>query len=127
MTKVYKRLAQLIDNYHNCNSKYSEIAEEKIEKLLMDFLSGSGFDSGTTLNFEESNQNKLVFESAYHHMNENGFYDEWSHFKIIVTPNLAYDFNIRLKSIGRFPRKYIETKEYILDEFAYKLDEITEI
>jgi hypothetical protein len=47
---------------------------------------GSGFDAGTQLDSERSTSDKLVFNTAFHHMNENGFYDGWTHHKVIIKP-----------------------------------------
>lgn len=134
-TKVYKRIAQLtnvIDHCLNSNSdtwfESCNIHEDKLDKIINDiFPSGSGFDGGTTIDYRKCIKNRIVIDSAYHHMDHNGYYANWEHFEIIITPNLAHDYDIRLKSKGRWNRKYNYTKEYILEMFVNCLDETTEI
>ena len=55
--------------------------------------SGSGFDSGTKFDFDKSTPNKLVFQTSYHHMNQNGYYDGWTEHTITVTPSLQFGFD----------------------------------
>ena len=125
--KLYQKLAQTFQAWLNChdsgNNDWLARHEETIEELVKEHMpSGSGFDSGTRFVFISSQPEKLVFSSAYHHMNENGYYDGWSEFDIIVTPSLTSGFDVRLRSKGPFPRKYADTKDYILETFQEILD-----
>lgn len=109
--KLYKILA----GAENCpDTDYGAL-----EELLP---SGSGFDVGSTVDWEKTNAGMIVIDSAYHHMDDNGFYDRWSHFKIIVKASMVDGFDITLRSFGPWPRKYVDTKEYILDTFWEHLD-----
>lgn len=85
---------------------------EEIKRLCREFMpSGSGFDSGTTLDIDASGPTKLVFQTAYHHMNEDGFYDGWTQHKVTVLSEFD-GLNIR---IGGRDRNNI--KEYIGETF----------
>ena len=47
---------------------------------------GSGIDAGSTIAFEECKPDKIVFNSAFHVLDSNGYYDGWIDFKVIVRP-----------------------------------------
>ena len=58
-----------------------------LDWLEKQFLpSGSGFDSGTTIDRDVSCDTKVVLNTSYHHMNENGMYDGWTDHKVTVRP-----------------------------------------
>lgn len=92
-----------------------ERAEERLENALSEFPSGSGFDHGTKL-LDASTPDRLVFQADFHHMDDLGGYCGWSEHKVIVTPSLAHEFNLRVT--GRDKRGI---KEYIAETFAYCL------
>ena len=122
--EVYSRIAvslnaiECLSNNRQTFGDAIEMNKNNIESLIKEhFPSGSGFDSGVKLNYNESNPDKLVFDSAFHNMDENGFYDGWDHFKIIITPSLRYGFNLRLKSVGKWNRKYAFNRDYIMEVF----------
>ena len=81
--KLYQRIAFLADNEH--------LDRDGIEDQLP---SGSGFDNGTRVVWEESSRNKVVLETSYHHLNENGFYTHWTEHRIIITPDLPFGFKM---------------------------------
>lgn len=122
--KLYEKIAQTFGAYMNCTTADTVTEwEQTIEDLVKEHMpSGSGFDNGTEFAFDDSTPERLVFRSAYHHMNETGYYDGWSVFKIIVTPSLVFGFTLQLRSIGPFNRKYADTKDYILETFQEALD-----
>ncbi len=67
-------------------AKVADYYREVLARLTNNYLpSGSGFDSGTVIDIENSTEDRLVIGSAYHHMNDYGEYCGWSHFKVIVT------------------------------------------
>ena len=77
---------------------------------------GSGFDAGTQLDWDASHAEKLVFTTAYHHMNDNGYYDGWTEHLVTVTPSLAHGFHMRISGRNRN-----DIKDYIGDEFQHAL------
>lgn len=120
--KAYEELASLVVARRNCiddkNLDWLDKHTERIQKIVKDYMpSGSGFDNGVKLNLDLSNENKLVFETSYHHMNEVGSYDGWTEHTITVTPSLAFSY--RLKISGR-NRNNI--KEHIGETFGQALD-----
>ena len=121
--KTYKKIAQTYSAYLSSiksnSTEWIEKHEEAIEKLVKEkFPHGSGFDQGTKFSFEESTREKLVFITAYHHMNEAGFYDGWTEHKVIVTPSLGSDYYMKVTGKDRN-----QVKDYIGDRFYHALDE----
>lgn len=106
MKDIYSQIASSFQAYLNCvknnNTEWRDKHQETIEKLVSDKLpSGSGFNNGTSFDFERSKPERLVFHTSYHHMNENGYYDGWTDHTVIVTPSLAWDFNLRITGRNR--------------------------
>lgn len=76
--------------------------------------SGSGFDNGIEL-CETSTPERLVFLTAFHHMNEHGFYVGWTNHTVVVTPCFT-GFNIRVTG-----RNKNCVKDLIADTFHHWL------
>ncbi len=118
-TPLYKLLAREMWRYQNAgaNSVVREDAEDTIERLVKEYMpSGSGFDSGTTLDLEASTDYKLVFGTAFHHMDEHGSYTKWTEHRVIVSPSLAFDFDLVVSG-----RDHNGIKEYIHESFHQAL------
>lgn len=107
----------------NCNTQNKDSSGSLRLLELEDFLpSGSGIDSGTKIDLEKSQPDKIILTFDFHHMNEDGFYDGWSTgWKVTVRPtfNTFSGIDIDIKS-GIFMntqhrRKYKD--DYILDYF----------
>lgn len=60
--------------------------------------------------------------SAYHFMNDAGMYDGWEDYKLIVTPSLTGDFDMRITGKNKG-----DIKEYLYDAFRSALSEITHV
>ena len=93
-----------------------EAWEMYLESLTLALPSGSGFDSGSKLD-ESSTPNKLVFSTAFHHMDEAGYYDGWTEHKVIVTPTFG-GIDVRVTGKNRN-----QIKEYISEVFYSLLQE----
>ena len=111
--ELYARLAELMLARENCqkseNHEWLQKHGQAIRDLCREHLPhGSGFDSGVTLNQDESTSERLVFNVAFHPMNDAGFYVDWRDYKAIVTPSLVFGFSLDLKG-----RDYNQLKEYI--------------
>lgn len=119
--RIYQALATKYASYLSwldTNMDRANIFGDEIERPVKNkFPSGSGFDSGTTFNFEESKKDKLVFDTSFHHMNEHGFYDGMTEHKVIVTPSW-HSFDIKVTGRDRN-----QIKEYIADCFYSVLNE----
>lgn len=111
------QLANTVQALKSCRlegkTEWIERHEENLERILSDILPhGSGFDRGCTLNEEESNRDKLVFNVSFHHMDDHGYYDGWTDHNVIVTPEFISGF--RLRVTGRNKR---DIKTYIAEQF----------
>jgi hypothetical protein len=120
--KTYQKIASLLQAIINCQKSSNQVWQdnhtEAIETIMQNSPSGSGFDNGTSLDFFKSTPEKLVFNTAFHHMDENGFYDGWSKHEVIITPSLAFGFNIRVTGRDRN-----EIKDYIAEMMDSFLNE----
>lgn len=77
--------------------------------------SGSGIDCGTRL--VKGNDNRLVLEFDFHHMDSNGVYDGWTHHTVHVTPSLRYSYEMRITGRDRD-----NIKEYCYDLYSAFLE-----
>ena len=110
--KVYQQLARLVTAYHQVKPDYKNGFLERIELLLYGYFPHwSRFYTGTSINLDESQTDKIVLETEYHHMDGNGFYAGWSGWKLIITPSLAYGFDLDIELT------YDDTDNMLTDSF----------
>lgn len=124
--KVYQTIASAIQARDNCeksdNKEWLDKWNQLIFQIEQEILpNGSGFDSGTTIS-DKTTADRVVLESAYHHMNENGMYDGWTNMTVTVSPDLVNGFYFRINYHGELPRKYSHSKDYIEQIFHDALD-----
>ena len=111
--KVYQALATAIA----CLPR--DWAKERVDLIERKYLpSGSGIDAGCQVLVDESRDNRVVIQTAFHHMNEVGYYDGWTHHKIIVTPSLIHGFDLRITG-----RDKNGIKEYLGQLFDHVLEQ----
>ena len=111
--KVYQAIASAI------SALPREWAEERLALIEREYLpSGSGIDAGCKILVEESHKDRIVIQTEFHHMNEVGYYDGWTHHKIIVTPSLIYGFDLRITGRDRNG-----IKEYLGQLFDHALSQ----
>lgn len=121
--KVYEAIAQAFIARENCarsgNAEWYARHEDNLRALCREYLpSGSGFDNGTGLDFSSSRVNRLVFETSFHHMDENGSYCGWSGHSVILTPDLGLRFDVRVT--GRNVRGI---KDYVAETFTHAFND----
>ena len=94
---LYQHIASLLIARQNCiangNTEWESNHSSSLESL-QDFLpSGSGFDSGTTIDIDTVEDSRgvpcIVLSTSYHHMNECGMYCGWSEHTVTIRP--AFD------------------------------------
>jgi hypothetical protein len=117
---IYKRIAILlawracIDN----TGLYESRQNAELRQIMKDFApSGSGIDCGTKLD-DDSTAQKLIFNVSFHHMNDSGYYDGWTEHRVIVTPNMAMDYDLRITGPNRN-----DIKTYLYDVYSGFLDQ----
>lgn len=69
---------------NNEHAQWGDIAQDRLAQLVDLLPSGSGIDSGTKL--ESADASKIVLSAGFHHMNDGGYYDGWTHHKITIRP-----------------------------------------
>lgn len=109
--KLYQWIAQQLARVRNLTdtdrpggvdlAQASEAKEHILMRVHQYMPSGSGFDNGTTLDLTRSNANRLVFFTAFHHMDEHGGYDGWTDHEVWVSPDLCFDFTLRVTGRDR--------------------------
>ena len=120
--KIYQAIASRQLAVENCiksgNDEWRFKHENAIDAIVKEhFPHGSGFDNGTTFDNVRSTAQKLVFNTSFHHMDENGCYDGWTEHSVIIRPDLALSY--RMSITGRDRN---DIKEYIAQCFASALD-----
>lgn len=120
--KLYVYIAQnlgRIERLHkDGRSDFAERIREDMENFVKANLPrGSGFDMGTTLNFDKSSPDRLVFNTSFHHMNDAGFYDGWTEHEVRVSADLQFGFKL---TVGGKDRRAI--KAYIAEQFHYIME-----
>jgi len=92
-------IANDVDRYNRndkCDTLRNKAARD-LENWGRDYLPyGSGFDAGCYVWIEKSTRNKIILLCDFHHMNDVGYYIGWTRHKVIVTPDLAFGFNLRV-------------------------------
>lgn len=128
---LFVELAQLIGAYQRCfkdadkdpiKAEWVGKHRDRIKALAKDRMpSGSGFDSGTTFDFDRSNEERLVFHTSFHHMNGAGMYVYWTEHTITVKPSLAFGFDLTVSGRNRN-----DVKDLIVQSFDSALRELVE-
>lgn len=97
---LYVHIADRLEAYQNSRKRNSLAWRERHVRSLMRLQellpSGAGIDNGTRIDLDKSTSERLVFTTAFHHMNGAGCYNGWSGHQVIVTPSLTRKFNLRL-------------------------------
>ena len=98
--------------------------EDRLQRMQDVLPSGSGLDHGTEILLGDPGESikrrstgeRLVFETSFHHMNDNGMYVKWTDHLLVVTPSLMFDFEIRVGG-----RDHNDIKDYIRETFDQAL------
>src|SRR5574337_494655 len=119
--KLYTAIARAVGAAIRCEIPGASCAEwgpkhrARIDALVRERCpSGSGFNNGTKFDHDRSRPDRLILRTAFHHMDENGFYDGWTEHDVIVTPSLEFGYAIRVTG-----RNQLNIKDYIADLFHY--------
>ncbi len=94
ITSIASRLVALKNCEKTGNAEWLARHDEALDKLEEFLPSGSGFDSGTTLDREASTSSKLVFDTSFHHMDEYGGYIGWTEHTVTVEADFVLGFGI---------------------------------
>ena len=110
LNTIIRRISSELFRYKDGRETIEQDAREKLAQLQDLLPSGSGFDAGTQIDLDKSTPEKIVLNTAFHHMNDGGYYDGWTEHTVTVRPSFLWDFDIR---VGGRDRNCI--KEYIAE------------
>ena len=96
---------------------FASQAESRLEALMQKLPHGSGIDSEWTID-ENSNKKKLSISNSYHVMNDNGYYEGWIDFTVVVVPTLL---GITTTIKGRFGKR-LDIREYLEELLSTELN-----
>ncbi len=120
--KLYQAIARTLQALRNSqnvlNVAWAERHAEDLKKFVAMLPDGSGFDRGTQLDQSKSTADKLVFNTAFHHMDAHGGYAGWTEHTVTVRACLQFDFYVTVSGRNRN-----DIKEYIADAFNSALIE----
>ena len=99
--KLAYSLASLVSAIRNCqksgNAEWKAKHTEKLNDLIREHMpSGSGFDNGTSLDHDRSGGERLTFNTAFHHMDENGSYNGWTEHAVTVRPHFIGSLQVKV-------------------------------
>jgi len=119
--KLFQQIAVAVSARQNCkasdNTEWFDKWTEQLEAMNDELPSGSGFDSGSKIDFEASRAERIVINTSFHHMHESGMYDGWTEHQVIVTPShLGSGFDLKVTGRNRN-----DIKEYIAEMFHFAL------
>lgn len=105
-TTVAREISTLLQASANCakrgNVDWQEKHEERLGRLLRNYApSGSGIDNGTRLCRDRSTPECLVFVTSFHHMDDNGMYDEWTDHTVTISASLAFGLETKISGSNR--------------------------
>lgn len=84
------------------NDEWAAKHRDRLDTLCKDMLpSGGGINAGVKFDLVRSTPDKLVFDTAYHHMNDGGYYDGWTDHTITVRASLAHGLTIAISGRDR--------------------------
>lgn len=132
MKKTLARaIACSLQAMRNCNDSGNTELEIKHGDRLHHYEtllpSGAGFDSGTTINLDQSTEEEIVLDTAFHHMTEGmyvinrdksteeeteGMYDGWTEHVVTVRPSFVWGMIIAVSGRDRNG-----IKDYIAETF----------
>ena len=121
---LYQILSGLIGSRENClkrgNTEWFDTFSDRIDKIQNLLPSGSGFDTGSKIDLDKSTPDKIVINTAFHHMDENGYYDHWSDHVVRVLPSLQFGFILKISNPDREDSYFLD---YVHECFNYILGE----
>jgi hypothetical protein len=120
--KLYQVIALKLHAMGNCTAHgnkewYARHHNDILGLIERHLPSGGGVDNGSTLDLNKSTPSKLVFATAFHHMDDHGSYDGWTDHTVIVTADLGLGFDLKVTGRNRS-----DIKDYLGEIFSAALD-----
>ncbi len=119
MKTLIKVIAGELERLHRpVNEQVAKSARHNLAALSELLPSGAGIDSGTQILVDDSTPNRIRLVTAYHHMNDAGYYDGWTQHTVIVTPGFVSSMEIKISGKDRNG-----IKDYIADVLQFALNQ----
>lgn len=87
---LIQHIAAMCGAYHRCiasnNTEWRQRWSHLISRAARLLPSGGGFDAGTAIDVDKSNDDVVVLTTSFHHMNDAGSYVFWTHHVVTVRP-----------------------------------------
>lgn len=117
MITLIRAISMELDRLRNCgtNQIVSELARHNLNVLQEMLPSGSGIDSGAKIEIDVCKRDKIFLSCDFHHMNENGYYTQWTYHTITVTPAFT-GFNIVVSG-----QDHNDIKDYLTEVYYAEL------
>jgi hypothetical protein len=102
LVPLYKHIAQALEALSNCRNrgadgaKWASSWEDRLEKMQKLLPSGSGYDTRALIDMIDIKPNRFIITGDYHRMDDNGSYNGWIKYKIVVSASLGHDFEIKV-------------------------------
>lgn len=115
--RLYTAIASTLQALRNCeagigHSDWIARHNATLDSYDGKMPSGAGFDSGTKLDREKSTPECLRFNTAFHHLGEDGSYHGWTEHVVSVRPSLVSGFTLAISGRDRN-----DIKDFIGDVF----------
>lgn len=123
--KLYQAIAQNARLLAKKESIHHEAARNRQKRIEDSLPYGFGFDRGTRI--ESVTDQKIVFSTALHHMNQNGFYDGWTEHQVVVSASLCHGIDVvvrgretpqRHRPRGKDRNDINDIKDFIAEVFS---------
>lgn len=112
---LYVALARALQWQSRVNEHFRPQADERVRLLVKRLPHGNGIDGETIV---EWNNGRILLKVSFHHMNENGFYTQWTDHVITISPSLTYGFDLKVSG-----KNVNDIKDYLGDLFNMALRE----
>lgn len=122
---IASRLAATLHAREHCrahgNTDWTLRHTETLRRIMRGAPSGAGIDNGTQLDESLSTPDCLVFRTAFHHMDEGGYYSEWTEHTIRARPSFVFGLSLTISGRDRN-----QIKDHLADVFHAWLTSETE-
>ena len=102
---------------------------EELEEVIRNTAphgSGINFDYNSIRveHYSKDNQNKIIFENAYHCMNDNGYYDGIIPFRVVIGADLSPVVHfVGLTSAGKYRVRKYDLRLYLEETYYWYVND----
>jgi hypothetical protein len=123
---VAQHLNDAIVAHKNCiesgNAEWARRWQTVVEYIERNLLpSGAGIDNGTSVDWDESDDDRIVLGADYHHMDESGYYAGWSSHVVTVTPTF-HGISVDVSEDPDYDDDDQGCEDYLADTYRHALE-----